>query len=449
MAWLGGSRQFLPPRGGGETARAFTIFAILAVLLVGLGWASQAVVLRDLGQWAGLDHMLGATREARSVAEAVTSLGRGPAGIDFYRLRKELAPLERMLAGRLAIRPDLRFVEVRDRFGTRVTAVPSSTIANAPGIPRAQVTLMLGGVPQGDVRVGVSTEAIDRDIEALRRSLRVKIAAAVVLGVGLLIVGLFYSLRLIRKNRELEHARQSAARVEYRVNLGSGLAHEIRNPLNSMNMNLQMLEEELQGVPELEGGEHVEMLRSMQGEIKRIANLIDVFLQYARPAKPQFEVRDLNDVLSVTARFLQADFRQSGVDLVLDLEPLLPSVELDEGQLRQALLNILGNARQVMPPGGEVRVASRAGMGGEVVVEVADTGPGIPADSIEKIFEPFFSKRAGGTGLGLAIARQMVDNHNGRIEVDSQPGKGTTFRIRLPRRQNRAGVTAQGAKASQ
>jgi signal transduction histidine kinase len=446
MVRFDGLKRFLPLLGGGETARAFTIFAILAIFLAGLGWVSHALVLHDLSQRAGLDHMLSATQEARSVAEAVTSLGRGSAGIDFYRLRRDLAPLERMLAGRLASRPDLRFVEVRDRFGTRLAAVPPGAIPSAAGIPRAQVTLMLGGVPQGDVRVGVSTEAIDRDIEALRRSLRLKIAAAVALGVGLLVIGLFYSLRLVRKNRELEHARQSAARVEYRVNLGSGLAHEIRNPLNSMNMNLQMLEEELQGVPELEGGEHVEMLRSMQGEIKRIANLIDVFLQYARPAKPQFEVKDLNDVLTATARFLQADFRQSGVDLVLDLEPLLPSVELDEGQIRQTLLNILGNARQVLQPGGQVRVSSRAGMGGEVIVEVADTGPGIAADSIEKIFEPFFSKRAGGTGLGLAIARQMVDNHNGRIEVDSQPGRGTTFRIRLPRRQNRTGPAAQAAK---
>ena len=151
---------------------------------------------------------------------------------------------------------------------------------------------------------------------------------------------------------------------------------------------------------------------------------IDVFLQYARPATPRFEVRDLNDILNATARFLHADFRQSGVELVLDLEPLLPSVELDEGQLRQALLNILGNARQVMQPGGRCGWPPAPGMGGEIVVEIADTGPGIPADSIEKIFEPFFSKRAGGTGLGLAIARQMVENHGGRIEVDSQARRG-------------------------
>jgi signal transduction histidine kinase len=391
--------------------------------------------------------MLLATQEARNVAETVTSLGRGPGGLDFHRLRMDRARVERFLTQRLADRPDLRFVEVRDRFGTRVAAVPATMITNVAGIPRAQWTLMVGGIPQGEIRVGLSTDAIERDIERDHRSLTVKIAIAVTLGIGLLAVGFGYSLRLIRQNRELEHARQSAARVAYRVNLGSGLAHEIRNPLNSMNMNLQMLGEELQGVPGLEGGEHLEMLRSMQGEIKRIANLIDVFLQYARPATPQLEVKDLNEVLNATARFLQADFRQSAVELVLDLEPLLPSVELDEGQLRQALLNILGNARQVMEPGGQVRVTSRAGMGGDAVIEIADTGPGISPDSIEKIFEPFFSKRAGGTGLGLAIARQMVENHGGKIEVDSQLGKGTTFRIRLPRRHARAGAVAPGAKA--
>jgi signal transduction histidine kinase len=186
----------------------------------------------------------------------------------------------------------------------------------------------------------------------------------------------------------------------------------------------------------------------MQSEIKRIATLIDVFLQYARPATPKFEVADLNEVLSATARFLQADFRQSGIELNLDLEPLLPSVEIDEGQIRQALLNILGNARQVLPPGGEVRLSSRAGMGGEIVVEVADNGPGIAPDTLDKIFEPFFSKRAGGTGLGLAIARQMIDNHRGRIDVESALAKGTTFRIRLPRRHNRAADAGPRGKGS-
>jgi signal transduction histidine kinase len=446
MTRAGASTRAVLPTGGVETLRALSIFAVLVILLAVLGWISEILAFQDMGQMVRVDHIVRANQEAESIAAAVTSLGLGPSGIDFYRLRRNRSELERLLSQRLQGRPDLRFVEVRDRFGARVAAFPANIVPNSAEIPRAQATLLIGGIPQGDVRVGVSTEAIDREIEVLRRSLRIKLSLAVALGIGLLGVGLFYSLQLIRENRELEHARQSAARVAYRVNLGSGLAHEIRNPLNSMNMNLQMLGEELQGVPGLESGEHLEMLRSMQGEIKRIANLIDVFLQYARPATPQLAVRDLNEVLTATARFLQADFRQTGVDLILDLEPLLPSVELDEGQLRQALLNILGNARQVMPAGGQVRVATRAGMGGEVIVEITDTGPGIPPDSLEKIFEPFFSKRAGGTGLGLAIARQMVENHGGKVEVESQLGKGTTFRIRLPRRHGRSAELGPGGK---
>ena len=436
---------YLIPPGGGETVRAFTIFAALLAILA---WAAHAVAFQYMSQLAKTNVILSASQEAHKVADAVTSLGRGPFGMDFYRLRQERAELEKFLTERLGDRPDLRFVEVVDRFTARVAVVPAFANPAAPGILIANVPLMAGGAPQGEVRVGFSTEVIDRDIADLRRALRIKVALLAALAVGLLFVALFYSLYLTKKNRALEHSRQSSERAAYRVNLGSGLAHEIRNPLNSMNMNLQMLEEELQGVPGLESGEHVEMLRSMQSEIKRIATLIDVFLQYARPATPKFVVADLNEILNATARFLQADFRQSGIDLVLDLEPLLPSVEIDEGQIRQALLNILGNARQVLSPGGEVRLSSRAGMGGEIVVEVADNGPGIAPDTLEKIFEPFFSKRAGGTGLGLAIARQMIDNHRGRIDVESALGKGTTFRIRLPRRHARAADAGPRGKAS-
>ena len=442
MARLGSKGSFLVPPGGGETVRAFAIFAALLAILV---WAAHATAFADMSQIARTVRMHHARDEARRVAEAVTSLGRGPSGMDFYRLRRDRAGLERFLAQRLADQPDLRFVDILDRFGARVAKVPPDADPAAAGTVSEMVALIAGGAPQGEVRVGVSTEAIDRDIEVLRRSLRVKVGLLAAFGVSLLGVGLLYALHLLRKNRALEQARQSSERAAYKVNLGSGLAHEIRNPLNSMTINLQMLEEELQGVPELEGGEHLELLHAMQSEIKRISNLIDAFLLYARPATPRFEVKDLNDVLSATARFLQADFRQSGIDLVLDIEPLLPSVEIDEAQLRQALLNILGNARQVMSAGGRVVLASRAGMGGEIVIAVEDTGPGIPPDMLEKVFDPFFSKRAGGTGLGLAIARQMVDNHHGRIDVESEVGKGTSFRIRLPRRQGVvAGAPSRG-----
>ncbi len=430
-----GRNGLLVSPGSGETVRAFTIFAVLLAILI---WAAHWTAYQDMSQIGRRLSVSRARAEAQQVANAVAAAGRGPTGIDFYKLRMNRGELERYLAERLAQRPDLRFINVVDRFGAPVASVPRDVDPASAGTLTARVGLVASGAPQGEVRVGVSSESIDREVEGLRRALRIKVALVAALGVSLLSVGLFYSLHLIHKNRLLEQQKQSSERAAYRVNLGSGLAHEIRNPLNSMNMNLQMLEEELQGIPDIDG-DNIEMLRSMQSEIKRIANLIDMFLQYARPSTPQFAVKDLNEVLAATARFLQADFRQSGIELSLDLEPLLPSVEIDEAQLRQALLNIVGNARQVTSPGGRVRLASRAGVGGEVVIEIGDTGPGMPPEIVEKIFDPFFSKRAGGTGLGLAIARQMVENHRGHIDVDSVVGKGTNFRIRLPRRHDRVG----------
>jgi signal transduction histidine kinase len=256
------------------------------------------------------------------------------------------------------------------------------------------------------------------------------VAGAIAL--GLLVVGLFYVLYLIRKNRDLERARQSAERASYVGVLASRLAHEIRNPLNAMNMNLQMLEEELQHSTPSDA-EQKELLDSTKSEVKRLASLVNNFLAFARPPQPRLELRDLNVIARELVRLLEADFRQSGVQLVVDLEPLLPHVETDETQLKQAMINLLVNARQVLSEGGIVTLRTRAGSRGEVVVEVQDNGPGVPVEAREQIFEVFYSNRGGGTGLGLPIAKQIVERHGGTIEVDCAGGHGTTFRIRLPR----------------
>ena len=133
-------------------------------------------------------------------------------------------------------------------------------------------------------------------------------------------------------------------------------------------------------------------------------------------------------------RFLENDFRQSQVELTSDLQPMLPNVDLDERQFKQALMNLLVNARQVLDPGGAVQVRTRAAATGHAVLEVEDDGPGIPQASQERIFEVFYSSRGGGTGLGLPIARQIVERHGGTIDLHSVEGEGTRFTIRLPRR---------------
>jgi signal transduction histidine kinase len=393
---------------------------------------------------------------AREIARDVLRMGSDGGPIDYGRLWANRDQLHRLIETRIARSQFIRHVEVRDRFGVRMVLVLQRHLhgrsdGERPPWPTltdkiVQVPLFAGGSGrEGDIRLGISQAALQDDLLQLRRSLWMKIGLAGALALGLLILGLFYVLYLIRKNRLLEQARQSAARASYVGLLASGLAHEIRNPLNALNMNLQMLEEELAGQPELRSGEPAELLESTKSEIKRLERLVNNFLTYARPAEPRLESRDLNVVIREVLRLLEADFRQHGVELVANLEPLLPQVDLDDTQFKQALINLLVNARQVLKNGGEVTVRSGANEKGEVVVEVRDPGPGIPRETRERIFEVFYSSRGGGTGLGLPIAKQIVERHGGTIEVDSVEGRGTTFRIRLPRHSQRTPPNAVAA----
>ena len=431
-----------------ETVRASVLFGLLAVVLLGI--AGQ-LMFRELDLQVLTARMDAAWDEARRIADVISAVGRDRDGIDFQRVRENRGALESIVNDRIEGRRFVRYVEVRDRFGAQLLfvardGVPGGPVALLPReVPAGEVftgsdrvvSVALDGAgmaPAGEIRVGLAENAVHRELVALRRSLRIQIFAATAAGVLVLVVGLSYVLYLIRKNRRLEQSRIAAERRSYVGLLASGLAHEIRNPLNAMNMNLQMLEEELQLAPGQGPDDASELLDQTKREIKRLEQLVSNFLTYARPAAPRFRSHDLNEVLKQVCRFLDADFRASDVTLALEAEPMLPSVELDETQFKQAVMNLLVNARQVLRGGGSVRIRTRAGSGGDVVLEIEDDGPGIPEEARERIFEVFYSNRGGGTGLGLPIARQIVQRHGGTIDVDTEVGKGTTFRIRLPRR---------------
>jgi signal transduction histidine kinase len=206
------------------------------------------------------------------------------------------------------------------------------------------------------------------------------------------------------------------------------ITHEVRNPLSSIGLNAELLEEEVAHV----SPEAVALSRAVQKEVDRLTAITEEYLRFARLPRPRLEREQVNSIVAGVVEFQREDLLSRGVRVEAQLAEALPPVDADEAQLRQALLNLLRNAADAMTSGGALTVATRQSPDGAVEVSVQDTGPGISDEHLHRIFEPFFSTKDGGTGLGLALTQQIVTEHGGRIIVDSRPGTGTTFTLRLP-----------------
>jgi signal transduction histidine kinase len=208
--------------------------------------------------------------------------------------------------------------------------------------------------------------------------------------------------------------------------LAAHVTHEVRNPLNSIRLNVEMLEEDVaQSAPDASP-----MLRSIKREVDRLTDITEQYLRLVRMPEPRLEPTDLGDLVRDIAVFLKPEMKQSQVNLELALAPV-PAVRADPNQLRQALLNLCRNAREAMPEGGSVRIS--LGLQGDgVSLSVRDTGPGIPDSEREKIFELFYTTKQHGTGIGLPLAQQIVAAHGGEMRCTSAPGAGTRFDIWLP-----------------
>lgn len=210
--------------------------------------------------------------------------------------------------------------------------------------------------------------------------------------------------------------------------MAAHVTHEVRNPLSSIGLNVEMLEEETS-----ESGPEVQaLLRAIHREVDCLTAVTEEYLRLARLPEPRLEHGDIGETVREVAQFVRAEMQNAGVVFVVDAPEPLPPVAVDEAQLRQALLNLLRNAREAMPStGGHVRV-SVAVEGGHVVLRVADDGPGIAPEVQARIFDPFFTTKERGTGLGLPLTQQIVAAHGGRISVKGAPGQGTTFELAFP-----------------
>lgn len=219
--------------------------------------------------------------------------------------------------------------------------------------------------------------------------------------------------------------------------LAGVVAHEINNPLSAV-LNLSVLMERLMrggGVPPGREEEFRRYLNQVSTETARAARIVQDLLAFSRRARPQRVPTELNAVVERTLAVVRHKLDLTRTRLDLELAPGLPPVECDPGQVEQVVLNLVMNAAEAMPKGGAVRVrTSHDAEGDALVLEVSDSGAGIAPEHLQRIFEPFFTtKEAGkGVGLGLAVVYGIVDAHRGSVDVRSEPGRGTTFRVTLP-----------------
>jgi signal transduction histidine kinase len=225
---------------------------------------------------------------------------------------------------------------------------------------------------------------------------------------------------------QTEEQLRRADRLSALGQLSASMAHEIRNPLGSIKGAAEILKDDYS-----RDDSKFEFVQILIKETDRLNRIVQEFLGFARPKQPEFQQADINDAIESVLTLTAQEARKARVAVERRLDPRIGLRSLDAGLLKQAFLNLVLNAIQAMPSGGVLTVESRL-TAGEIVVRVSDTGTGIPEENRKKLFTPFFTTKKSGTGLGLAITYRIIENHRGTIDVASEPGKGTTFTVRIP-----------------
>jgi len=242
--------------------------------------------------------------------------------------------------------------------------------------------------------------------------------------------GLVILLRDITEVNRLETQLRRADKLAALGTLAAGVAHEVKNPLHALTLNLHLLEKTVATGESrsTEAGQYFAILRS---EVQRIHRIVENFLRFSKPAIPEVKLLNLHALLERVLSLLAFEAADHSVTIETAFDPALTAIVGDEGQLSQVFLNLGINALQAMPDGGALVVRSKVDRSwAEVAVE--DSGQGIEADILPHIFDPYFTTRPRGVGLGLAIAHRIVEGHQGTMDVETTAGKGTTMVVRLP-----------------
>jgi signal transduction histidine kinase len=281
--------------------------------------------------------------------------------------------------------------------------------------PLESLTMAAGRVAGGDLEVRVPVGG-GAEIESLGRSFNDMVAR-------------------LRESRQLEERLQTAERASALGRLSAALAHEIRNPLNSINLSIDHVRERLAPAEAPRREQFERVLAGVKQEIARLNRLVADFLRFGRPLRASPRPCSVPAVIREVAELVDYKARDQGVRLEVDAREDLPDVVADPELLKTCFLNLMLNALDAMPDGGVLSTAVQEGTvagGPGLVVTVRDTGPGIAPEAVRAAFEPYFSTKETGVGLGLAVTRKIVTDHGGTIELASAEGRGTTARVAIP-----------------
>jgi len=441
---LGGSRRLL------IASAVFGLFVLFDIAL--FGW----LIFRSLSQ-REIERVLGETRgEAETLARRIAD--RAERQGDLYTAVAGERETQTYIDSILRQRDIVRQVEIRDKNGVLVLKsvnqasiqIPAGSPALGQGTPELPelhreekqspewtTTYEVPDVqvPIGDlglIQIGISAPELGKRIEVLRKELIQQAAVIGGLSVILLLSAFVGVWLLSRRAQRLEVQAAEAERMAYIGTLASGLAHEIRNPLNSLNLNMQMLEEEIGEGGSAPTGKR--LLSITRSELSRLERLVTDFLAYAKPRPVELEEIPAVLLLERVPEVLAGEIQKRRARVAVQDRSQGARVRVDPAQMNQVLLNLTQNALGAAEEADRtpILVLSAHRQGPWVQLKVADNGAGIRPEDQAKIFDLFYSTRKGGTGLGLAIVDRIAHAHGGRVAVESTPGTGTVMTVELP-----------------